>query len=108
VKDNEDIKGQLKNIMHTVEAIALNKPVTATNIYQAEECSLCASPMHFNKNHRSLSTVAEYPSEQVNAFNDYKKPTSGPFADTYNLGWWNHPNFSWKQNQPLNQGATSN
>jgi hypothetical protein len=94
--------------MRTVEAIALNKPVTTTNIYQANVCSLCASLMHFTQNCPSLSTGVEYPLEQVNAFNDYKKPTSGPFAETYNLGWWNHPNFSWKQNQPLNQGATSN
>jgi hypothetical protein len=29
----------------------------------------------------------------------------GPFSETYNPGWRNHPNFSWKQNQPLNQGG---
>jgi hypothetical protein len=80
VRDNEDIKGQLKDLMRTVEALALNKPVTAVNIYQAE----------------------------VNAFNDYRKPTSGPLAETYNPGWRNHPNLSWKQNQPQNQGRTSN
>jgi hypothetical protein len=106
VKDNEDIRGQLKDIMGTVEAIALNKPVTAANIYQADVCSLCTSPMHFTQNCPSLSTGAKYPPEQVNAFNDYRKPTSGPFAETYNPGWPNHPNFSWKQNQPQNQGGT--
>jgi hypothetical protein len=37
-----------------------------------------------------------------------RKPTSGPLAETYNLGWLNHPNFSWKQNQPQNQGRISN
>jgi hypothetical protein len=77
VRDNEDIRGQLKDLMSTVEALALNKPVTAANIYQAEVCSLCASPMHFTQNCPSLSTGAEYPPEQVNAFNDYRKPTSG-------------------------------
>jgi hypothetical protein len=86
VKDNKDIKGQLKDIMHTVEAIALYKPVTAANIYQAYVCFLCASPMHFTQKCPSLSTGVEYPLEQVNAFNDYRKPTSGPFAETYNLG----------------------
>jgi hypothetical protein len=63
--------------------------------------------MHFTQNCPSLSTGAEYPPEQVNAFDDYRKPTSGPFAETYNPGWRNHPNFSWKQNQPQNQGGTS-
>jgi hypothetical protein len=106
VKDNEDIRGQLKDIMRTIEAIALNKPVTAANIYQADVCSLCASSIHFTQNCPSLSTSAEYPPEQVNAFNDYRKPTNEPFAETYNLRWRNYPDFSWKQNQPQNQGGT--
>jgi hypothetical protein len=46
--------------MRTVEAIVLNKPVTTANIYQADICSLCASPMHFTQNCPSLSTIAEY------------------------------------------------
>jgi hypothetical protein len=37
--------------------------------------------------------------EQVNAFNDFRKQANGPFSKTYNPGWRNHPNFSWKQNQ---------
>jgi hypothetical protein len=61
VRDNEDIRGQLKDIMRTVEALALNKPVTAANIYQADVSSLCASLMHFTQNYSSLSTGAEYP-----------------------------------------------
>jgi hypothetical protein len=28
-----------------------------------------------------------------------------PFSETYNPGWRNLPNFSWKQNQPMNQGG---
>jgi hypothetical protein len=38
--------------------------------------------------------------EQVNAFNNFQKPSSGPYFETYNPGWKNHPNFSWKQNRP--------
>jgi hypothetical protein len=63
------------------------------------------SPMHFAQNCPNLST--EYPTEEVKTFNKYRKPTSGPFPETYNPGWRNHPNFSWKQNQPLNQGGIS-
>jgi hypothetical protein len=60
VKDNDDIRGKLKDILCTIEAIALNKLVTAANIYQAYLCSLCASLMHFTQNCPSLSKVAEY------------------------------------------------
>jgi len=41
----------------------------------------------------------------VNAFNDYRKQANGPFSESYNPGWRNHPNFSWKQNQPMTQGG---
>jgi hypothetical protein len=43
--------------------------------------------------------------EQVNTFNDYRKQANGPFFETYNPRWRNHPNFSWNQNQPMNQGG---
>ena len=42
--------------------------------------------------------------EQLNAFNDYRKPKSGPFSKSYNSRWRNYPYFSWKQSEPLNQG----
>jgi hypothetical protein len=42
----------------------------------------------------------------VNAFNNFQKPSSGLYSETYNPGWRNHLNFSWKQNQPTtNQGG---
>jgi hypothetical protein len=52
----------------------------------------------------SLPAFVESAMEQVNAFNDYRKQANGPFSESYNPGWRNHPNFSWKQNQPMTQG----
>jgi hypothetical protein len=43
--------------------------------------------------------------EEVNAFNNFQKHSTGPYSETYNPKWRNHPNFSWKQNQPTNQGG---
>jgi 2-oxoglutarate dehydrogenase complex dehydrogenase (E1) component-like enzyme len=43
--------------------------------------------------------------EQVNAFNDFQKHSTSSYFESYNPGWRNHPNFSWKQNQPTNQGG---
>jgi len=43
--------------------------------------------------------------EQVNTFNDYRKQANEPFFESYNPGWQNQPNFSWKQNQPMGQGG---
>ena len=46
VKDEVDIRWQLNDLTHKVEAIALSKLVNSANVHQVEGCSLCASPMH--------------------------------------------------------------
>jgi hypothetical protein len=86
-----------------LDELSVGKPVKAINTFPVESCSVCASPMHQAQNCPSM-TVFEM--EQVNAFNSFQKPSTGPFSETYNHGWRNHPNFSWKQNQPTtNQGG---
>jgi hypothetical protein len=106
VKDDAELREDVKALKRQFETLVLNKPVNVVNTYQVDVCRLCTSPMHITQNYPTLST--ENPIEEVNAFNEYRKPTNGPFLETYNLGWQNHPNFSWKQNQPLNQGSNSN
>ncbi|XP_027118799.1 uncharacterized protein [Coffea arabica] len=46
-------------------------------------------------------------SEQVQYLNNYNRPPqNNPYSNTYNLGWRNHPNFGWKdqenQQRPVN------
>jgi hypothetical protein len=100
VKENVELREEVKELKHKFATLVLNKPVNATETYQADVCGLCANPMHFTQNCPTLST--ENPIEEVNAFNEFRKSTVGPFSETYNPGWRNHPNFSWTQNQPLN------
>jgi len=45
------------------------------------------SSMHLAQTCPSLTTFVESPMEQVNAFNDYRKQSNGPFSESYNLGW---------------------
>ena len=105
VKEDAELREDVKELKRQLATLVLNKPVNAAETYQADVCELCASPMHFTQNCPTLST--ENLIEEINAFNEYRKPTDGPFSETYNLGWRNHPNFSWKQNQPLNHGKPS-
>ncbi|KAL2505712.1 reverse transcriptase [Abeliophyllum distichum] len=35
--------------------------------------------------------------DQANALNMMRKPPYNPYSNTYNLGWRDHPNFSWSQ-----------
>jgi hypothetical protein len=88
-----------------VDTLAVGKSINAANTLHGDSYFICASPMHLAQNCPSFSTFVESLMEQVNAFNDYRKQANGPFFETYNTRWRNHPNFSWKQNQPMNQGG---
>jgi hypothetical protein len=91
-------------IVRRLDALSVGKPINAANTFSVESCSVCASPMHQAQNCLSMTVFDEM--EQVNAFNNVQKPSSGPYSETYNSGWRNHPNFSWKQNQTTtNQGG---
>jgi hypothetical protein len=90
-----------------VEALVVSKSISAANPFHVDCCSICASPMHLAQTCPSLSAFVESLMKQVNAFNDFRKQSNGPFSETYNPGWRNHPNFSWKQNQLMTQGGSS-
>ena len=40
--------------------------------------------------------LKECRNDQANAINTLNKPN--PYSQTYNPGWRNHPNFSWRNN----------
>lgn len=72
----------------------------------SEVCALCSNLSHTTHNAPSLPAYPEAYFEQVHALQSYEKSFNSPYSSTYNPNWRNHPNFSWKQNQPLsNQGG---
>jgi hypothetical protein len=85
-------------IVKRLDALSVGKPVNVVNTFPVDSCSVCASPLHQAQNCPSMTVFSEM--EQVNAFNNFQKHSTGPYSESYNLGWRNHPNFSWKQNQP--------
>ena len=61
-----------------------------------EACHFCASLSH---NMNECPTAAQFPSfieEQVQAAQGVSHPSFDPYSNTYNPGWKQHPNFSWK------------
>jgi hypothetical protein len=104
LKGEQELTQRMDAIVKRLDALSVGKPVNAANTFPVENCSVYASPMHQAQNCPSTTVFTEM--EQVNAFNNYQKPSSGPYSMIYNPGWRNHPNFSWKQNQPTtNQGG---
>jgi hypothetical protein len=61
---------------------------------QLEPCSFCSSTMHEVNNCPSAVNYAHVSNEQANAA--FSRPGNDPYSNTYNPGWRNHPNFSWK------------
>ena len=59
-------------------------------------CALYSSPAHFVSNCSATSQFPRFVQEQVNAAQGFSKPDNDPFSNTFNSGWLNHPNFSWK------------
>jgi hypothetical protein len=90
-------------IVKRLDALSMGKPVNVVNTFPVDSCSVCASPLHQAQNYPSMTVYSEM--EQVNAFNNFQKHSTGSYSKSYNPGWRNHPNFSWKQNQPTNQGG---
>jgi hypothetical protein len=52
-----------------------------------------------------LPSFKECLHKQVNALNSFQRPNQNPYSQTYNPGWRNHPNFSWKSSN--NNAQTS-
>ena len=69
---------------------------------QEVACLLCACPTYFMTDCPLAPQYPEFLQEQVNALQGVPRPGNDPFSNTYNLGWRNHPNFSWKQLAPNN------
>jgi hypothetical protein len=103
LKGKQELTQRMDAIVERLDAMSMGKPVNATNTFPVESCSIYASPMHQAQNCPSMIVFSEM--EQVNAFNNFQKHSTGPYSKSYNPRWRNHPNFFWKQNQPTNQGG---
>ena len=65
------------------------------NANQVAFCEVCSGP---HSTLECLSGSSSMPSsgEQVNYVNNFQQGNQGPYSNTYNPGWRNHPNFSWR------------
>ena len=96
VKEDMKLRLMLDAFIKKVNALTVNKSINAANKFNVDSYSICASTIHLAHNCPSSLVFAKCSTEQVNAFNDFWKQLSEPYLETYNLGWRNYPNFSWK------------
>jgi hypothetical protein len=102
LKVEQELTQRMDAIVKRLDALSMEKPVKAMNTFPVDSCFVCASPLQQAQNCPSMAVFSKM--EQVNTFNNFQKHSIGPYCESYNPGWRKHPNFSWKQNQPTNQG----
>jgi len=72
--------------------------VNAVNSSAPSHCEICGSVEHVTLNCQIGSSFFQDPNEVNYAQNFNPRPTNDPYSNTYNLGWKNHPNFSYRSN----------
>ncbi|XP_050898002.1 uncharacterized protein LOC127104905 [Lathyrus oleraceus] len=91
-----EVERRLKKMAIDTQNVAQVQPVQPT---QASNCEICGGP------HLTAYCVAT--AQQIEEIKFLRQ--NNPYSNTYNPGWKNHPNFSWKdqqgnvQNQPQQQ-----
>ena len=66
-------------------------------------CQICETNEHSTNDCPTLPSFKECLHEQVHALNSFQRPNHNPYSQTYNPGWRNHPNFSWKSSNNIAQ-----
>src|SRR3954463_3857588 len=81
-----EVERRMKQMALEKQTVAQVQPVQPI---QAVNCEICGGP------HFAVHCVAT--AQQVEEINFLKQ--NNPYSNTYNPGWKNHPNFSWKDQQ---------
>ncbi|XP_058764719.1 uncharacterized protein LOC131638164 [Vicia villosa] len=81
-----EVERRLKQMVLEKKTVAQVQPAQPI---QAVNCEICGGP------HFAMHCVAT--AQQVEEINFLKQ--NNPYSNTYNPGWKNHPNFSWKDRQ---------
>ncbi|CAL2238230.1 unnamed protein product [Prunus armeniaca] len=65
-----------------------------------EMCSICETHDHPTISCPLGAAYPEFVQEQAKLVNSYNRgPINDPYSQSYNPGWRNHPNFSWRSTQ---------
>ncbi|XP_070677228.1 uncharacterized protein [Malus domestica] len=68
-----------------------------------EACIICSETTHDITQCPNKDSYPELVQEHVNMVNNFIRPRSDSYSNTYNPGWKNHPNLSWGGNQQPRQ-----
>ncbi|KAL6322464.1 hypothetical protein AAG906_008119 [Vitis piasezkii] len=94
-----DVQAKLATIMRRLDDLEAKgvQEVQIVNEGVTQLCLICKSMEHGMQSCPTLPVVQDMFMEQANALRTYKHYSSNsPYSNTYNSGWRNHPNLSWR------------
>ncbi|CAL2239416.1 unnamed protein product [Prunus armeniaca] len=93
MSSNNDLALQVASLGKKLDSVLNMAPKIA------EVCAICNIPGHPTYQCSASEAYPEFVQEQVDLMNSYnQRPRNDPFSNTYNPGWRDHPNLSWKNN----------
>uniref|UniRef100_A0A2N9H0L4 Reverse transcriptase/retrotransposon-derived protein RNase H-like domain-containing protein n=1 Tax=Fagus sylvatica TaxID=28930 RepID=A0A2N9H0L4_FAGSY len=107
--EEDDLNARIASLARKVESMELRKVNEITPVQKEEVCGICEIMGHATYECPTIPAFKEVLHDQANAMNTYKKPFQSLYSETYNPGWRNHPNFSWRNenNAPPPQGPSN-
>ena len=94
LREDNDFQAKFAYLARKVEALELKRSGQLKSV-QEIICQICETNEHPTNDCLTLHSFKEYLHEQASALNSFQRPNQNPYSQTYNLGWRDHPNFSW-------------
>ena len=102
LREDHDLQAKFASLARKVEALELKKSGQVKYV-QEIVCQICETNKHSTNDCQTLPSFREYLHEQAYALNSFQRPNHNPYSQTYNPGWRNHSNFSWKSDAQTSQ-----
>ena len=95
LREDHDLQAKFASLVRKVKVLEHKKSDQVKSI-QEIACIICSSNDYFTQDCLTLPTLRKCLYDQANVINTFSK--QNPYSQTYNPGWRNHPNFSWRNN----------
>ena len=92
LKEDYDLQAKFASVVRKIKALESKKNDHIKSVKDIS-CYLCD---HSTQDCPTLPTLRESLHEQLNVIDNFKRSNLNPYSQTYNSSWWNHPNFSWR------------
>ena len=101
----------MASLIKKLEAMELRKVNEVITLPKIDEvCRNCETMEQPTNECPTILAFKEGLHDQANAINMVKKSYLSPYSETYNLGWSNHQNFSWRNDNvviPSTHGSSN-